>query len=221
MKHLRKYNESKITTLDSLSDDELKEKLEWLSVEYHEIQEQMVDIRKILTKREEERQRDYSKDLPKSIYDFNKEQLEWIFEHHHGTTSEHYKIATDYFRQLKGMVNTGFNQNTNQFYFNINCYSLFNEAEDGFRYDPEVGKALVFLGENLKKNNGFVEFGITYAFAQGYYDDRVIYVASNDIRYKQGWGSVDMRRGRSYGTPELLLEKIVEHDLSEKDNVSW
>lgn len=220
MKYLKKYNESKITTLESLSDDELKEKLEWLSVEQQEIQEQMVDIRKILTKRKEERQKIYSKDLPKIIYDFNKEQLEWIFEHHHGTTSEHYKIATNYFKQLKGLHNTGFNQNTNQFYFSISCYELFNEAEDGFEYDPEIGKALTFLGENLKKNDGFVEFGITYTFAEGY-NDKVIYVKSNDIRYKQGWGSVEMRSGRSYGAPELILQKIAEHDLSEKDNVDW
>lgn len=216
MKYLKKY-ESVIPTIDSFSDEELEERLRWLNIEYKEIQEQISDIRKLLTSRKEEKERNYSKSLPKSIYDFNKEQLEWIFEHHHGTTSEHYNIASDYIKQLKGLYGTGFNKNTNQFYFSISCYSLVNESEDEFRYDPEVGKAIKFLGDNLKRSEDYVEFGITYIFDSHGYNDKILYFKSNDIRYKQGWGSVDMRMGRSYGDVQLVLEKIIEHDLSEKE----
>lgn len=221
MRYLKKYNESKITTLNSLSNEELEEKLEWLAVEYQEIQEQMATVRKILTKRKEEKQRIYSKDLPESIYDFNKEQLEWIFEHHHGTTSEHYKIANEYFKELKGIHNNGFNQNTNQFYFSISGYSLMNEAEDGYKEDPDVIKAIQFLGENLKKDNDYVSFGITYIYDDHGYNDRLLYVDETDVRYKQGWGSNDMMRGINKGSIDGVLRAIVEHDLSEKDNVNW
>jgi hypothetical protein len=219
MKYLRKYNES-ITTLESLSNEELEEKLKWLKIEQDEIQEQMVSARKILVKRKEEEQKKHSTSLPKSIFDFNEEQCVWLFEHHHGATSEHYKIAQRYFKELTGLFQTGFNPDTKQFYFTVNVGSCFNEAEDGFQYDEKVGKSLTFLGENLTKKDGYVKFGLSYTYGE-HYNDRVLYYSSDDVRYQQSWGSVSMRQGENKGSVEGLLRAAVEQDLEDKDNVDW
>jgi hypothetical protein len=217
MRYLKKYNESKITTLDTLSDDELRERLKWLRIEQQEINTEIGDINKLLTSRKEESQREYSTSLPENIFDFNKDQFDWLFEHHHGTTSEHYKIAQNYFRQLKGVHQSGFNENTKQFYFNITTSSCFNRNEDEFVYNEEVDKSITLLGENLKKHDGYVKFGISYTFDDNY-NYSVLYYTSSDIRYKQGWGSVDMRRGENKGSVQLLLKSVVEEDLENKDN---
>lgn len=217
MKYLRKYNESKITTLDSLSDDDLRERLKWLRIEQQEINTEIIDINKLLTSRKEDKEREYSTSLPESIFDFNDEQFEWLFEHHHGTTSEHYKIAQNYFKQLKGVHQSGFNENTKQFYFSITTSSCFNRNEDEFVYNEEVDKTITLLGENLKKHDGYVKFGISYTFDDNYNDSALFY-SSSDIRYKQGWGSVSMRNGETKKSVEILLRDIVEQDLSEREN---
>jgi hypothetical protein len=209
MKYLKKYNES-IKTLDSLSNEELEEKLEWLRVEQKEIQEEILNVNKILTKRKEEEQSKYSKSLPESIFDFNKEQLEWVFEHHHGTTSEHYKIAQKYLSQLKGVHQVGFNQNTNQFYFNISSSYFMNDVEDEFLLKEEGLKSIQFLSENLKKHDDYVEFGVTYAFTEDYNDKVQI---GDDIKYG-GYSKTKM------DSIEKVLEAIVSNDLYSKDDVS-
>jgi len=209
MKYLKKYNES-IKTLDSLSNEELEEKLEWLRVEQKEIQEEILNVNKILTKRKEEEQSKYSKSLPESIFDFNEEQLEWVLEHHHGTTSEHYKIAQKYLSQLKGVFQIGFNQNTNQFYFNISSSYFMNDVEDEFLLKEEGLKSIQFLAENLKKHDDYVEFGVTYAFTEDYNDKVQI---GDDIKYG-GYSKIKM------DSIEKVLEAIVSNDLYSKDDVS-
>lgn len=209
MKYLKKYNES-IKTLDSLSNEELEEKLEWLRVEQKEIQEEILNVNKILTKRKEEEQSKYSESLPESIFDFNQEELEWVLEHHHGTTSEHYKIAQKYFSQLKGVHQVGFNQNTNQFYFNISSSYFMNDVEDEFILKEEGLKSIQFLAENLKKHDDYVEFGVTYAFTEDYNDKVQI---GDDIKYG-GYSKTKM------DSIEKALEAIVDNDLFYKDNAS-
>lgn len=210
MRYLKKYNESIIKTLNSLSNEELEEKLEWLRVEQKEIQEEILNVNKILTKRKEEEQSKYSESLPDSIFDFNKEQLEWIFEHHHGTTSEHYKIAQKYIPQLKGLHQVGFNRNTNQFYFNISSSYFMNDVEDEFLLKEDELNSIHFLIDNLKKHNGYVEFGVTYAFCDDYNDKVQI---GDDIKYG-GYTKTKMN------SIEKVLEAIVDNDLYSKDNVS-
>ena len=209
MKYLKKYNES-IKTLDSLSNEELEEKLEWLRVEQKEIQEEILNVNKILTKRKEEEQSKYSESFPESIFDFNEEQLEWVLEHHHGTTSEHYKIAQKYLSQLKGVHQVGFNQNTNQFYFNISSSYFMNDVEDEFLLKEEGLKSIQFLAENLKKHDDYVEFGVTYAFTEDYNDKVQI---GDDIKYG-GYSKTKM------DSIEKALEAIVDNDLFYKDNAS-
>lgn len=209
MKYLKKYNEA-ITTLDSLSNEELEEKMKWLRIEQSEIQEEIASIHKILTKRKESEESKYSKSLPDSIFDFNKEQLEWIFEHHHGTTSEHYKIAQKYFSQLKGLNQIGFNRDTEQHYFNISSSYYMNDVEDEFVLKEDGVRSIQFLADNLKKNNGYVEFGVSYAFS-GHYNDKV--QIGDEIKYG-GYSKTKM------DSIEKVLESIVDNDLYSKDNSS-
>jgi hypothetical protein len=210
MKHLKKYNEA-ITTLDSLSSEELEEKMRWLRIEQSEIQEEIFSINRILTKRKESEQSKYSKTLPDSIFDFNKEQLEWIFEHNHGTTSKHYKISRDYFSQLKGINQTGFNVNTEQHYFNISSNYYMNDVEDEFVAKEDGIRSIQFLADNLKKNNGYVEFGVTYAFSDDYSDKVQI---GDDIKYG-GYTKTKM------DSIEKALEAMVRNDIYSKNNSNY
>jgi len=214
MKHLKKYNES-ITTLESLSNEELEEKLKWLKIEQDEIQEQMVSARKILVNRKEDKEIEYSKSLPKSIFDFNSEQIEWLMEHHHGTTQKHYDIAHKYFGQLSGILQSGFNRHTNQFYFTIKSSSCFNEADDGFKLNDDVVKSIKFLGDSLKKENEYVKFDIMYYYDEGERNDFLHYFSDNDLFYGIGYR---VGRGDKYTSIEKLLEDIVDQDLSEQED---
>jgi hypothetical protein len=207
MKYLRKFNES-IKTLDSLSNEDLEERLKWLRIEQQDLQEEILNIHRLLTKRKEEDQSKYSETLPESIFDFNKEQLDWVFEHHHGTTPEHYNIGQRYFTQLKGLHQTGFNPNTNQHYFNISSSYYMNDAEDEFVVKEDGLKSIQFLADNLKRNNGYVEFGVTYAFSDDYNDKIQI---GDEIKYG-GYSKTKMN------SIEKVLESIVDNDLYSKDN---
>lgn len=210
MKYLKKYNES-IKTLESSSTEELEERMKWLRIEQKELQEEIISINRILTKRKEEKQSKYSETLPDSIFDFNKEQLEWVFEHHHGTTSEHYKISQKYFSELKGLHQTGFNQNTNQHYFSISSSYYMNDVEDEFVLKEDGLKSIQFLADNLKKHNDYVEFDVTYAFTEDYNDKVQI---GDDIKYG-GYSKTKM------DSIEKVLESIVENDLHSKDDIDW
>ncbi len=216
MKYLRKYNESKIVTLGSLSDDELKERLKWLRIEQEEVNKEIGDINRLLISRREDIESKYSESLPGSIFDFNKEQLEWIFQHGHGTTQKHYEIAQKYIRELHGVHQTGFNQNTNQFYFTIGSSYCFNDAEDGFELRPDIVKSIKFLGENLKRYDGGVEFGISYYYDDHSYNDKAKYISESEIYYTSGYG-----RATKKDSIEKLLEDIVDNDLFEKDNSEY
>ena len=220
MKYLNKYNES-IKTFDSLTDEELEEKKKWLMVELKETQEELVSINKIITKRKEAIERSHSNSLPDSIFDFNDEQLDWLLEHNHGTTSERYKIAQEYFKELTGVHQNGFNPDTNQFYFDVVTRRFFNEEEDEFVYDVNAGKSISFLGNKLKRVGGFVKFGILYSYEDT--GDNILFYSDTDIRYKQKWGNHDMLNGRKKESLEEILSLVINQDLSEKDsyNDNW
>jgi hypothetical protein len=216
-----KIFESKISTLDSLTDDELRERLKWLAIERDELLEEIGNINKLLRSRKENKESIYSKDLPESIFDFNQEQCEWIFEHHHGTTSKHYEIAQKYFSEL-GIYNSGFNPDTKQFYFTISSSSCFNEAEDGFKLNEKVAKSIKFLGNNLKKSDGgFVKFGVSYYYDEGERNDLVKYFNEGNLFYGIGYL---VGRGKEYTSVEKLLEDVVANDLEEqidRDRNAW
>lgn len=211
MRYLMKYNESIMKVLYTLPNEELEEKLEWLRVEQKEIQEEITSINKILTERKESEELEYSKKLPSSIFDLNKNQFEWVFEHHHGKTPEHYKIAQKYISQLKGLHQVGFNPNTNQFYFSISTSYYMNDPEDEFLLKEDGVESIQFLVDNLKKNNGYVEFGVTFSFKDGYNHKVQI---GDEIKYSN-------YRTNKFESIEKLLNYIVSSDLNSKDDVDW
>jgi hypothetical protein len=211
MKYLKKYNESK-SPLNSLSDDDLRERLKWLTIEYKEIEDEMLTIRKILTTRQEESEEIHSRNLPDSVFDLNKEQFDWVFEHNHGTTSKRYEISGKYIKQLSGVHDGGFNRDTNQFYFNIVTSHSFNRRENNFELKPEVIKSIRFLGDNLKRTGDYVEFGVLYSFYEHGYNDHVLYYSEDDIQ-TGSWGNV-----REFNSIENLLKYIVDYDISSRDD---
>jgi hypothetical protein len=216
MKHLKKFNESKSPFLNTLSNEELEEKLKWLRIEYSDIQDEIHSISSILKSRKEDKEEMFSKDFPKSIYDLNKEQIEFILEHNHSITQKKYEISQRYLRQLKGVIDSGFNRNTEQFYFNIVTNHSFNNTEDEFELKDDVVKSINFLVENLKPNNGYVEFGIQYYYDDHSYSDKVRYHSNDNIT----WGS-ERYNSNKVNSTEKLLEALVDNDLSSKNDSDW
>jgi len=210
MKYLKKYNESK-SPLNSLSDEELEERLKWLAIEYKEIGDEMATIRTLLRGRKEEREEIHSKNLPDNVFDLNKEQFDWTFEHHHGTTPKRYEISQKYINQLKGVISSGFKRDTGQFYFDIFTSESFNSKEDGFELKPDVIKSIKFLGDNLKRVNDFVEFGVLFYFDDNY-NEKVRYYSDGHLEY----GSY--RHFTRVNSIEDLLKRLVDNDIMNRNN---
>jgi hypothetical protein len=215
MKHLKKYNESK-TNLNNLSDDELKDKLKWLRIEYTDIQDEITTISSILRSRKEKRETSYSSSFPSDIFKLNKEQLDWVLEHNHKTTEERYKISHKYIQQLSGVVDSGFNINTNQYYFQIVVSRLFNPMENAFELNPNIVSSIKLLSNNLKKtSDDYVEFGILYYYNDHSYNDKVKFYSEDNIE----WG--DRYNWRKVNSIESLLESLVEYDLTSKNDEDY
>lgn len=217
MKYLKKYLESKLNTYDSMDTEDLEDLLHWSTVEYNELGEKISRMRSILRDRKENSEEEYSKSFPKSIFQFNKDQCDWIFEHHHGTTQKKYYIGGKYFRELKGFTTTGFNSKTKQHYFALRCYDL---EDYNTNLDP-IAKSMKFLGDNLKRDEyeikthrtsksiESVKFGIQYANSDEY-NDCILYVSENEIYYNYGYSFKKFDHGN--GGIEGLLEFIKERD---------
>lgn len=215
MKYINKFNESIISTLNDLSDDELKEKLKWLRIEMKEIQEDVASVNKILTKRKEQKESDYYKFLPKSVFDLDEDEFEWVFKHGHSETKKHYDIAHKYISQLKGLHQVGFNPQTNQFYFSIPTYIFFDELEENYVENKEAIKSIKFLAENLKKVDEYVKFDITYAFDEHRYKDKLI-INERKFIIEKNHGALGRKE---YNSIEEAIKKLVELDLESKDDI--
>lgn len=68
------------TYLNAISSETLKNKLRDLQLQMEELQQEMGSIRSILEYRKTIKINEYEKTLPESIFDFNKEQLDFIFD---------------------------------------------------------------------------------------------------------------------------------------------
>ena len=213
MKYLKKYNESKLNTYDSMDNEDLEELLHWSRIEYNELGEKIRQMSDILRGRKENEEEVHSKSLPASIFDFNKEQCDWIFEHHHGTTSKKYQISNKYFEQLKGLLSFGFNPDTNQFQFTLCGYYL----EDHTDLNP-IKKSIEFIGDNLKRGNysikrdktiECVKFNIKYANSEDY-DNKFYYVSENEIYFNDGYSTKKFDHGND--GIKGLLEYIKSRD---------
>ena len=209
MKYLKKIFES--NNFNSMTDEELEEKLHWLRTEYSEIFREINQVVGIQKARKESSEEELTKDWPDSIWDLDKFQLSWVLEHGHHTTSKHYEISHKYLRRLAGVIDSGFLEDTNQYKFSICTNHWMNDDESNYRENELAMRSLKLLIDNLKKTtwNGDsvtrfdVLFTISdnYSTALFYYDDNKVVVAEGS-RYK-----------KEYKSLESAIKALVENDI--------
>jgi hypothetical protein len=214
MKHIKKFNFINETFINELSDDELEEKLEYLNIELKDLQDEILSISYLLKNRKEEKDIITYNNLPESIFDLNQDQLLFVLEYHPGIGQKRHDMAKKYLNQLDGVYNNGFNQNTNQYHFSIRVSSLYNEDESEYQLNDNSVNSIKFLGNNLKKNNGYVDFNISYYYSPMLRSDKLLY-SEDEILYVNGRSSIDKMKSIEYA-----LEIMVKNDLSEKDEDS-
>lgn len=204
MKHIKgfKFNES-VTTFNSLTDDELKERLKWLIIERDEIDNDINSINSIIKNRISNIDEIYAKSLPNSIFDFNKEQLDWILVNNNFVSQVRYNTSTKYFRELKGLYTNGYNTVTNQFKFIIST-SSFNRS-------PNMAvKSIKLIGDNLKRDDGlgYVVFDIEFNNILNE-DCYIKYYSSDKIKFNN--------HSKVYNSIEEILEHLNSMDIEEDD----
>lgn len=210
MIYLRKFNEEH-KFYSEMTEEELNDWIEQLVIERDDILERISSLRRELTDRKEKSEEEYSTKLPESVFDLNKEQFDWVFEHGHHTTRKRYEISKKYIEQLSGVYSIGFNPNTSQFKFSISTSYSFNDDEDGFELKPEVVKSIKFLGDNLKRIDGYVLFDVSYAYSDDY-NHKVKYHSDDNLEF--GIGNYFKKRN----SIEDLLKDRVESDIESKNN---
>lgn len=227
---MKKYLEfiKESTYLNAVSTETLENKLEDLQLQMTELQEEMASIRSILEYRKSNKVTELAKTLPESIFDFNKEQLDFIFEHHQGVNKTQYDLAREFYQELLGVHDYGYNRVTNQTTFAIKTsHSFDNDDEDlaeGYTENEQQVNTIKFLGENLKRidtNTGergeyfgvgdAVKFHVSYYFSTGELD-YVLYVSETELYIANLYG-----RKVRYNSISKVLEALVDDDLSHKD----
>lgn len=158
-----KIKESKEYTIHSMSNEQLEERLEFLRMELKETQDEIMSIVSIIRSRSDVNDKEYFDNLPTNIYDLNKEQLEFVLVHTHGTTTYRYKEAQKYWYQLFGFYPNG--TKNDQVCFSLTLSSF--EEDRRFRYNDEFEKSFNLLKDNLK------EFTISLL---GIHDDHSYYI---------------------------------------------
>ena len=225
---MKKYLEfiKESTYLNAISTETLESKLEDLQLQMTELQEEMTSIRSILEYRKTNKVTELAKTLPESIFDFNKEQLDFIFEHHEGVNKAQYDLAREFYIELLGVHDYGYNRVTNQTTFAITTsHSFDNDDEDSaesYHENEQQISTIKFLGENLKKvdtNTGergeyfgvgdAVKFYVSYYFVET--SDFVLYVSETELYIANLYG-----RKTRYNSISKMLEALVDEDLSHK-----
>lgn len=227
--NMKKYLEfiKESTYLNAVSTETLENKLEDLQLQMTELQEEMASIRSILEYRKSNKVTELAKTLPESIFDFNKEQLDFIFEHHQGVNKTQYDLAREFYQELLGVHDYGYNRVTNQTTFAITTSHSFDDDEDlaeGYTENEQQVNTIKFLGENLKRidtNTGergeyfgvgdAVRFNVNYYFSTGELD-YVLYVSETELYITNLYG-----RKVRYNSISKMLESLVDEDLSHKD----
>ena len=229
--NMKKYLEfiKESSYLNAISTETLETKLEDLQLQMTELQEEMASIRSILEYRKTNNVTEFAKTLPESIFDFNKEQLDFIFEHHQGVNKTQYDLAREFYQELLGVHDYGYNRVTNQTTFAITTsHSFDNDDEDlaeGYTENEQQVNTIKFLGENLKKVDtnsrergeyfgvgDAVKFYVSYYFSTGDLDF-VLYVSETELYITNLYG-----RKVRYNSISKMLEALVDDDLSHKDN---
>jgi len=225
MKYLKKFNknESNFITYDSMETEDLEEMLHWSRIEYNELQAKIRLITNELTNRKEKSDENYSDSFPKSIFDLNKEQLNWVFENNNRITAKRYNISSKYISQSAGVSTNGFNQDTNQFRFSLYCGYLEDIDNNPNEFDNLV-KNYIFLGDNLEKSNWnigrsqdvtvSVKFGISYINRDNY-NDSFYYVSEDEIYFLNDDYSFIKRFDHGNGGMKGLMRYIKSNDVDD------
>ena len=229
--NMKKYLEfiKESSYLNAISTETLEAKLEDLQLQMTELQEEMASIRSILEYRKTNSVTEFAKTLPESIFDFNQEQLDFIFEHHEGVNQKQYDLAREFYQELLGVHDYGYNRVTNQTTFAITTsHSFDNDDEDlaeGYTENEQQVNTIKFLGENLKKvdtnsreRGEYFGVGDAVKFYVSYYFstvdlDFVLYVSETELYITNLYG-----RKVRYNSISKMLEELVNEDLSHKDN---
>jgi len=198
----------------NLEDSELQEKLQELEREKKEIEEEISHINQVLRERQEESVRDFVKDWPKTIFDLNKEQLDWIFEYE--TKNLHkINISKTYFRQLEGvfvLTESSRASKTGQYQVRINSEYSMDSDETEFELNSKQIRSIKFIGDNLKREFSTtpIEILIDYVFYHStFLPAQIIYQDENNIYYGR----------KKFNSIEAVLRQIVESDIeSQKDD---
>lgn len=215
MKYLHKYKILEKFGINSFSDNELDDRLKWLRIEQKEIQDEITLITKILIKRKDDNILNMSKDWPKSIYDLNKEQLDYIFVNNNSISTVRHNISDSYLNQLVGINAFGYNQETNQFSFNIRTSDWIDDATNRYKHNVDGIKSIKFLTNHIKPsktlNDGLlVEFGVSYEYDDSYNDKIYIY-SDNKIVFKKGYSTL------TFKSINDLIIHLVEYDIESSD----
>jgi hypothetical protein len=218
---MKKYNqfikESNTKFLAAMTDEDLEERLSFLRLQLSELQEEILTIVNIQKDRKNRENNEYAKTLPASIYDFNEEQLDFIFQGD-PRSDKQYEIQRQYYGQLQGVFpSMTYDKNTDQKVFSIVTRDLLDDNEE--ELDEEKVKIAVknikFLANKLKKPNNdqfgeFIMFHVLYSYSEDY-NDRVIY-KDKEILLHNGYRIVKI-----FSDIEDLLKHLVENDLYYKD----
>jgi hypothetical protein len=198
-RYLEFINEAFFTNLE---DSELLEKLEELEREKKEIEDEILQINLILKERQEQSVRDFVKDWPKSIFDLNKEQLDWIFQYgRYDDKSEYRKtISEGYFEQLIGVNYPG--------PIHLDLYYSMNDGENDFKLNPELIKSIRILGDYSRSiPTRPVTFYINFVYLHKIKLNKIFtYEDEKNIYY----GKV------KYNSIESILRDLVRKDIKYK-----
>ena len=212
MKHLKKIFES--NNFNSMTDEELEEKLHWLRTEYAEIGREISQVVSIQKSRKESSEEELTKDWPDSIWSLDKFQLSWVLEHGHHTTSKHYEISHKYLRTLRGVIDSGFLADTNQYIFSICTNHWMNDNETNYRENGLAMRSVKLLIDNLKKttwhDDSVTRFNVL--FNNGGYDTSLFYYDENKIVIANGSYS-----RTEYKSLELAIKALVKKDIDNED----
>jgi hypothetical protein len=217
---MKKYNQfikenMNIDFLHNLDDDELREKLDVMFEEQELLEDQIRFIRSILRERKEKESEEKFGSLPKSIFDLDDDQLNFVFQKNQSEDKVHHDLANRYFIQLDGVYVSGFNKETEQAHFVIVTRYSMDDNEEKFELKTDVVDSIKFLGNKLKRmDGGYVLFGLLYSHDSHNYMKQVHYISENNIIFSD-YGK------KKYDSIESLLEYIVEDDLSSKETDRW
>ena len=211
MKYLKKIFES--NNFNSMTDEELEEKLHWLRTEYAEIGREISQVVSIQKSRKESSEEELTKDWSKSIWDLDKFQLSWVLEHGHHTTSKHYEISHKYLGQLEGVLDSGFSADTNQYIFTI-CMNSWVTDDLSYESNDEGIKSINFLHKNLKKVNfdgqEATRFNILFSNSSDY--DYALFYCDDKVIVKSGYSYQ-----KEYKSIEESIKALAKKDIDDSD----